>query len=85
MDIPRNIKKVWHVAEMIYALLTGRAMSLLLKAFLVYVLYLVIHRISTPEHVATIALQFESGPRKYIMGSLPSNCTCYRWPPGAVC
>jgi hypothetical protein len=43
-DIPRNIKKALYVAEMIYALLTGRAMSLLLKAFLVYVLYLVIHR-----------------------------------------
>ena len=42
----------------INSLLVGRAMSLLLKAFLVYVVYLVLYRISTPENVWKLAQQF---------------------------
>jgi len=42
----------------INSLLVGRAMSLLLKAFLVYVVYLVLYRISTPENVWNLSLQF---------------------------
>ena len=42
----------------INSLLVGRAMSLLLKAFLLYVLYLVLYRISTPENIWKFAQQF---------------------------
>ena len=40
------------------SLLSGRALSLLLKAFLVYVIYLVLFRLSTPENVGRLASQF---------------------------
>lgn len=42
----------------INSLLMGRAMSLLLKAFLLYVIYLVLYRISTPENIWKLAQQF---------------------------
>ncbi len=42
----------------INSLLMGRAMSLLLKAFFIYVLYLVLYRLSTPENIWKLALQF---------------------------
>ena len=42
----------------INALLSGRALSLLLKAFLVYVLYLILFRLSTPENLARLARHF---------------------------
>lgn len=42
----------------INSLLMGRAMSLLLKAFLIYVVYFVLYRISTPENIWTFAQQF---------------------------
>jgi len=44
----------------INSLLMGRAMSLLLKAFLLYVLYLVLYRLSTPENIWKLAMQFGS-------------------------
>ena len=44
----------------INSLLMGRAMSLLLKAFLLYVLYLVLYRLSTPENIWKLATQFGS-------------------------
>ena len=40
----------------INSLLTGRAMSLLVKAFLVYVIYLILYRLSTPEKIGRFAL-----------------------------
>jgi hypothetical protein len=40
------------------SLLSGRALSLLLKAFLVYVIYLVLFRLSTPENIGRLASQF---------------------------
>ncbi len=45
----------------INSLLCGRAMSLLLKAFLLYVVYLMLHRLSTPENIWKVATQF--GPK----------------------
>jgi hypothetical protein len=44
----------------INALLTGRALSLLIKAFLVYVLYLFLFRLSTPDNIWRFALCFRS-------------------------
>ncbi|WP_319549493.1 hypothetical protein [Desulfogranum marinum] len=44
----------------INSLLVGRAMSLLLKAFILYVVYLVLYRLSTPENIWKIAMQFEA-------------------------
>ncbi len=44
----------------INSLLMGRAMSLFLKAFLLYVLYLVLYRLSTPENIWKLAMQFGS-------------------------
>ncbi len=43
----------------INSLLVGRAMSLLLKAFILYVVYLVLYRLSTPENIWKVAMQFE--------------------------
>ncbi|MDD2468545.1 MAG: hypothetical protein PHI97_31595 [Desulfobulbus sp.] len=40
------------------SLLSGRALSLLLKAFVVYVIYLVLFRLSTPENIGRLASQF---------------------------
>ncbi len=42
----------------INSLLVGRALSLLLKAFLLYVVYLILYRISTPENIWKLAQQF---------------------------
>jgi len=52
----------------INALLVGRAMSLLLKAFLLYVVYLVLYRISTPENVWKLALHFGARAEKIYTG-----------------
>ena len=52
----------------INALLSGRALSLLLKAFLVYVIYLILYRISTPENMWKIALQCGSRAREIYGG-----------------
>ena len=50
----------------INALLMGRAMSLLLKAFLLYVVYLILFRVSTPENVWKLAAHLGSmGPKIY--------------------
>jgi hypothetical protein len=40
------------------SLLSGRALSLLLKAFLVYVIYLVLFSLSTPANIGRLASQF---------------------------
>lgn len=42
----------------INSLLAGRAMSLLVKGFLLYVVYLVLHRITTPENVWKVVSGF---------------------------
>jgi len=52
----------------INSLLMGRAMSLLLKAFLLYVLYLVLYRLSTPENIWKLARQFGSRAEKLYSG-----------------
>ena len=52
----------------INSLLMGRAMSLLLKAFLLYVLYLVLFRLSTPENIWTLAMQFGSRAKEIYNG-----------------
>ena len=52
----------------INSLLVGRAMSLLLKAFLLYVVYLVLYRISTPENVWKLALHFGARAEKIYTG-----------------
>jgi hypothetical protein len=54
----------------INSLLMGRAMSLLLKAFLLYVIYFVLYRLSTPENVWKLALQFGSRAEKIYYGVL---------------
>jgi len=52
----------------INSMLVGRAISLLRKAFLLYVVYLVLYRISTPENVWKLALQFGSRAEKIYTG-----------------
>jgi len=52
----------------INSLLMGRAMSLLLKAFFIYVLYLVLYRLSTPENIWKLALQFGSRAEEIYKG-----------------
>jgi len=52
----------------INSLLMGRAMSLLLKAFLLYVLYLVLYQLSTPENIWELAMQFGSRAEKIYNG-----------------
>ena len=52
----------------INSLLMGRAMSLLLKAFLLYVLYLVLYQLSTPENIWKLALQFGSRAEELYSG-----------------
>jgi hypothetical protein len=52
----------------INSLLMGRALSLLLKAFLLYVLYLVLYQLSTPENIWTLALQFGSRAEEIYSG-----------------
>ena len=52
----------------INSLLMGRAMSLLFKSFLIYVLYLVLYRISTPENIWKAAMHFGSKALKIYYG-----------------
>ena len=52
----------------INSLLLGRAMSLLLKAFLVYVIYLLLYRLSTPENVWKLVIHFGSMAEKIYYG-----------------
>lgn len=52
----------------INSLLVGRAMSLILKAFLLHVIYLVLYRISTPANVWKLALQFGDRAEKIYIG-----------------
>ena len=52
----------------INSLLMGRALSLLLKAFLLYVLYLVLYQLSTPENIWKLALQFGSRAEEIYSG-----------------
>jgi len=43
-------------------------MSLLLKAFLLYVVYLMLYRLSIPENIWELAIQFGSGAEKIYNG-----------------
>lgn len=52
----------------INSLLVGRAMSLLLKAFILYIAYLILFRISTPTNIWKLALQFGSYAEKMFTG-----------------
>jgi len=52
----------------INSLLMGRAMSLLLKAFLVYVVYLILFRVSTPENIWKVAAHCGSRAEKIYYG-----------------
>lgn len=52
----------------INALLMGRAMSLLLKAFLIYVIYLILFRLSTPANIWQLAVYFGSRAEKVYYG-----------------
>ena len=52
----------------INSLLSGRALSLLLKAFLVYVVYLILFRLSTPENIARLARHFGSNAQDIYQG-----------------
>jgi uncharacterized membrane protein len=52
----------------INSLLMGRAMSLLLKAFLIYVMYLILFRVSTPENIWKMAAQCGSRAEKIYYG-----------------
>jgi len=52
----------------INSLLMGRAMSLLLKAFLLYVMYLVLYRLSTPENIWKLVTNFGSRAEKIYYG-----------------
>ena len=52
------------------SLLTGRALSLLLKAFLVYVLYLLADRLATPENVWRVASRWVSHAREIYEGMM---------------
>jgi len=54
----------------INSLLLGRAMSLLIKAFLLYVTYLIISRVSTPANVWKTAQLFGSRATKLYYGFL---------------
>jgi len=52
----------------INSLLMGRAMSLLLKAFLIYVIYLILVRVSTPTNIWKLAIHFGSRAEKIYYG-----------------
>jgi hypothetical protein len=52
----------------INSLLMGRAMSLLLKAFLIYVIYLILVRVSTPTAMWQLAIHFGSKAEKIYYG-----------------
>jgi len=54
----------------INSLLVGRAMSLLLKAFLLYVVYLVLYRISTPDNIWKLAQNFGTKAQSIYTGFL---------------
>jgi len=54
----------------INSLLMGRALSLLVKAFLVYVVYLILFRISTPQNIWKFALHFGSRAQEIYYGYL---------------
>jgi hypothetical protein len=54
----------------INSLLMGRALSLLVKAFLVYVIYLILYRISTPQNIWKFALHFGSRAQEIYYGYL---------------
>ena len=54
----------------INSLLMGRALSLLVKAFLVYVIYLILYRISTPQNIWKFAVQFGSRAQEIYYGYL---------------
>lgn len=54
----------------INSLLLGRAMSLLLKAFLLYVMYLIIFRMSTPVNVWKVSQLFGSRAERIYSGYL---------------
>lgn len=52
----------------INSLLSGRAIALLCKAFLLYVVYLVVHRLSTPENIWTLVKGFGSRAEEIYYG-----------------
>lgn len=52
----------------INSLLMGRAMSLLLKAFLIYVIYLLLVRVSTPVNIWKLTVHFGSHAEKIYYG-----------------
>jgi hypothetical protein len=52
----------------INSLLMGRCLALLLKAFLVYVVYLIMFRLSTPKNIWTLSAQFGSLAGKIYSG-----------------
>ncbi|OGQ98004.1 MAG: hypothetical protein A2521_03435 [Deltaproteobacteria bacterium RIFOXYD12_FULL_57_12] len=52
------------------SLLVGRAMSLVIKAFLLYVVYLILFRVSTPANVWKAAVHFGSRAEKIYYGYL---------------
>ncbi|MHB1350249.1 MAG: hypothetical protein ACYCYR_10300 [Desulfobulbaceae bacterium] len=52
----------------IYSLLMGRCLALLLKASLVYVVYLVLFRLSTPKNIWPLSAQFGSMAGKVYAG-----------------
>jgi len=52
----------------INSLLLDRAVSLLVKAFLIYVLYLLLYRLSTPENIWKLVLHFGSMAEKIYFG-----------------
>lgn len=52
----------------INSLLMGRALCLVLKAFLIYVMYLLIYRLSTPENIWRLATHFGSRAEKIYYG-----------------
>jgi len=54
----------------INSLLMGRALSLMVKAFLVYVIYLILYRISTPQNIWKFALHFGSRAQEIYYGYL---------------
>jgi len=54
----------------INALFGGRTMSLLIKAFLIYIFYYVLYRLSTPAHVWEVARHFGSWSQRIYYGYL---------------
>ena len=54
----------------INSLLSGRTMSLLVKALLIYVFYLILHRVSTPSRVWEVTKHFGSWAERFYYGYL---------------